>query len=207
MVLLAAFAASLKSLIEADDFVIGTDVANRPTAEHESLLGFFVNQLVLRIRMAGIGDFRQLLMHVRTTLLEAYDHQEYPFEQVVKDLAANRGVAIPLFNVKFALQNTPQADVRIPGVTLTPMPLPPPGAKFDLLVNLVENVSVFSGAFAWVPERVDDEFVARLISAFGRVLQRVVDQPDISLATLELDAAAVENEMLLPVPFPDSTTR
>jgi hypothetical protein len=195
MALLAAFAVALKSTTGNNDVVIGTDVANRPTSDHERLLGFFVNQIVLRIMVTEHSNFRELLSSVRATVLDAYDHQEYPFDQLVRDLRSDSdNESTPLFYVKFALQNAPQSTIQIPGVNLTAIPLPSPGAKFDLLVNLMESSTGYSGTFVSASDRVEAAFVQKLAHVLKHVLSIALKEPDFPLRDLDARLFRIANE-------------
>ena len=117
MVLLAAYTVMLRYVTGGDDIVVGTDVANRNRAETEGLIGFFVNQLVLRTDLSGNPTFRELLGRVCKITLEAYDHQDLPFEMLVAALQPQRSLQhAPLFQVKLVLQPPPMESVELPGL-------------------------------------------------------------------------------------------
>src|SRR5205085_6750510 len=119
--------------------VVGTDVANRDRLETEGLIGFFVNQLVLRTDLTGNPSFRQLLQRVRHTVLHAYDHQDLPFDKIVEELAPVRDPdRSPLFQVKLVLQNASQEHFLVPGLTVQRLSSSSATAKFDLLLNIIE---------------------------------------------------------------------
>src|SRR4030095_6928058 len=100
MTLLAAFKILLHRYSEQEEVVVGTGIANRNRGEVEGLIGFFVNMLVLRTSMLGNPTFRELLRRVRHTTLEAYDHQDLPFEKLVEELEPERDLSRqPLFQV------------------------------------------------------------------------------------------------------------
>src|SRR5205085_2695341 len=123
-----------------DDIVVGTDVANRTRSEVEGLIGFFVNQLVLRTDLSGSPSFRALLRRVRTMTLDAYMHQDVPFEQLVADLHPDRHLnRTPLFQVKFILQNAPLQPIALPGATPRPLEVQHTVAQFDLVLSLQET--------------------------------------------------------------------
>lgn len=136
MQLLTAFGAVLARHSGQDDFVVGVPITSRPDVRLESLIGFFVNSLVLRMRPSLAQPLEVLLADVRQTTLEAYRHQDVPFERLVDALAPSRTLnASPVFQVLFALQNVPRAASRVPGLTIDPEPSPELRVRFDLEVH------------------------------------------------------------------------
>ena len=121
MTLLAAFQTLLYRYSGQEEIVVGTDIAGRNRAEMEPLIGFFVNQLVLRTDLRGGPSFVELLQRVREVALGAYAHQELPFEKLVEELQPERDLSrSPLFQVKLVLQNAPAAEsLGLPGVQLS----------------------------------------------------------------------------------------
>ena len=122
MTLLTAFQSLLHRYTGQDDIVVGTPIANRNRAEIEGLIGFFVNTLVMRTDTSGNPVFRELLKQVRKTTLEAYAHQDLPFEKLIQELHPERDLSRnPLFQVMFALQNAPVSTPELSGLTLSRM--------------------------------------------------------------------------------------
>ncbi|MCL8538958.1 condensation domain-containing protein, partial [Chryseobacterium gallinarum] len=113
MTLLTAFKVLLHRYCSQDDICVGGAISGRLQQEFEPLIGFFVNTLALRTDLSGDPDFREALQRVKGTLLEAYDHQEVPFERVVKQVLGERDTSRnPLFQVVFVLQNAPDAEMN-----------------------------------------------------------------------------------------------
>lgn len=140
MALMGAFQALLGDLAKQDDVVVGTDIAGRDREETEGLIGFFVNQLVIRTDLGGNPSFRELLKRVRRVVLAAYEHQEVPFDKLVEALNPKRTLdRHPIFNVKLVLQNAPMPELVAPGLEVKVMELDPGTAKFDLLLTLEES--------------------------------------------------------------------
>ncbi len=175
---LAAFFVLLHRLTGQTDLSVGTPIANRNRAEIEGLIGFFVNTLVLRADLAGDPGFRALVEQVREVTLGAYGHQDLPFEEVVKAATAERDVSHnPLFQVMFALHNTPAAaPLRMPGLELSSLDLHSGTAKFDFDLMGVENEGGLGGGVehsADLFERADGRSLARpLGGSFDRGSRR-----------------------------------
>ena len=133
MTLLAAFQVLLHRLSGQEDFAVGSPIAGRTHPELESLIGFFVNTLVMRADLSGDPGFRQLLRRVRQTAIEAYTHQDLPFERVVSIAQSDRDMSrAPLFQVMFAFQNAPMPPLRSSDLSLAPLTLTSETSKFDL---------------------------------------------------------------------------
>jgi len=199
MTLLAAFTVLLKHATDRDDIVVGTDVANRNRVEVESLIGFFVNILVLRTDLSGNPTFRELLARVRETTLEAYEHQDLPFEKVVEALKPERALgSTPLFQAKLNVLNTPATRLEPAGLVLTNLEGEPGGAeisKFDLCLTVRDTVQGLEGDLAYSASLFDEETVARLLRQFETLVKSIVANPEARLDELEILTPA-EREQL-----------
>jgi polyketide synthase PksJ len=186
MTLLAAFDVLLRHHAGADKVAVGTDVANRTRAESEALIGFFVNQLVLLTDLSGDPTFRTLLGRVRETALGAFAHQELPFELLVDALKPEREASdSPLFQVKFVLQNAPQPPLQLTNLSISPLEVENPYAKFDLLLTLWESADGLKGTFEYRAELFDAATVEGLLLDYELILRAVAGEPDISLSALD----------------------
>ncbi len=200
MVLLAGFLVLLRQLTGRDDLVLGTDIANRTRRETEGLIGFFVNELVLRVQLAGALSFRAALARVREVALGAYAHQDLPFEQLLAALNVQRTPHhSPLYQVKLILQNTPgeRAAVSAPSaadaeLSFVPADVETDTAKFDLAVFVYALGEGLGGSFNFRSELFDAATVERFRQGFETVLTEAVRNPDASLYQLEEKIA--ENE-------------
>ena len=170
--LLAGWAAVLSRLSGQPEVVVGTPAANRGRPEVEGLIGFFVNTLALRLDLSGSPTVAELLERVRTRSLEAQQHQDIPFEQVVERVQPARSLShSPLFQVMFAWQNAP-AGLELPGLRVSSAGAPPArAAQFDLTLSLQERDGRIVGAVEYATALYDPETVGRHLGYLGRVLE------------------------------------
>jgi len=186
MTLLTSFQILLACYSGQDDIVVGTDVANRNRAEIENLIGFFVNQLVLRIDLSGNPTLRELLQRSGKTALQAYVHQDVPFEKLVEALNPERSTQLsPLFQVKIVLQNTPMESRAIPGIVAHPLTTDTDSAKLDLVLFLEEREEELWGSFVYNADLFDATTISRYAEHLRLVLETFVIQPDIRLDALK----------------------
>ncbi|MDT5271394.1 MAG: hypothetical protein QOH49_3580, partial [Acidobacteriota bacterium] len=187
MTVLAGFAALLQRHTGQDDISVGTPVAGRGQVETEGLIGFFVNTLVLRTDLSGDPTFRALLAQVRGAALDAYAHQDVPFEALVERLQPERVAGrTPLFQVVLTLQAAPAPASEIAGLQLSPVGDNLGTAKFDLTLDLRESPEGLVG----VIEYSTDLFEAETIGRMGRQLEVLLDgaaaAPDSAVSALPL---------------------
>jgi amino acid adenylation domain-containing protein len=194
MTLLAAFNVLLRHLLgpgERDDIVVGTDIANRNRAETEGVIGFFINQMALRSDLSGDPAFAELLARERALLLDAYAHQDVPFDLVVDALEVPRSLRHhPLFQVKLFLENTPAAELRLPGLRFTPLEVEDRAAKLDLTLALWEKPEGLVGWLNWSTDLFDAPRMARLMRQMTTLAAVIAARPDARLS--ELDAVLAD---------------
>jgi amino acid adenylation domain-containing protein len=190
MVLLAGFQALLSRWTGQRDFGVGTPIAGRNRLEIEGLIGFFVNTLVLRAELGAELDARELLRRVRTTTLDAYAHQELPFEKLVEELAPARSLAhTPLFEVMLLLHNAVRAGERaldLPGLAVAPFDLPATPARYDLTLTLAEGEGGLVGSLEYAAALFDPASVARLARQLEVLLAALAADPAASVHGLPL---------------------
>ena len=197
MVLLAAFQTLLHRYTGQDDLVVGAPVANRTRSELEPLIGFFVNTLVLRADFSGRPDFRTLLRQVKRTALDAYDHQDVPFEDLVQELQPERHLSQnPLFQVMFSVQAASREVLRMQDLSLTPLKAVSATAKFDLTLAMEEGAGGIGGALEYRTALFDAATMRRFVMHFEHLLAEIVSAPAQSLATLRLQSSADEREVV-----------
>ena len=188
MTLYSAFAVLLSRLSGQDEVVIGTPVANRPRVELEELIGFFVNTLALRCRVDGEMRVWELLQEVKRQTLGAYSHAEVPLERVVEVLQPQRSLSYsPIFQVVFALQNTPRSQWELPGLKLTAPGLGSVStAQFDLTLLLQEAGGRIVGALNYARDLFERETIERWVECLQELLQGMVRDEQQSVAALPL---------------------
>ncbi|HEX2081690.1 MAG TPA: amino acid adenylation domain-containing protein, partial [Longimicrobium sp.] len=187
MALFAGFAALLHRYAGQDDVAVGTPVANRPLPEVEGLIGFFVNTVVLRTAVEPGDTFRTLLRRAKETCLEAYAHQEAPFEKLVEALHPGRDRSRnPLVQVMLGLQNASSGSVRLPGLRVESVDSEVRSAKFDLLLNLEEHPDGLRGALEYSTDLFERATAERMIGHLQALLSAAAARPDRPLAQLPL---------------------
>jgi hypothetical protein len=203
MTLLAVFDALLYRHTGQEDILVGTNVANRNRAETEGLIGFFINQLVLRTDLSGDPTYRELLGRVRETTLGAYTHQDLPFEKLVEELQPERDRSRSLlFQVKLEVQSAAsqqEGGGGESGLTLSPLVIPNKVARYDLYLSLYELPQGMKGSLLYNADLFRPGTIARMVEHFETLLRAVVERPDArlgELAQLLADADRQSQEVL-----------
>jgi amino acid adenylation domain-containing protein len=187
MTLLAAWQTLIYRYTGQSDSVVGTDIAGRVHEDIEGLIGFFVNLLVLRTDLSGNPSFRELLRRVREMVLQAYTHQDLPFEKLVDALHIERSHRqLPLVRALFVLQNAPLPPLELPGITMQPLNIDPHSAKFDLALFLWEQAHGLSGMINYRTDVFDASTIETLVARFETLLRALVSQPDVAVDTFAL---------------------
>ncbi|HET9713868.1 MAG TPA: condensation domain-containing protein, partial [Pyrinomonadaceae bacterium] len=187
MVLLAAFQALLHRYARQDVIVVGTPIAGRNRQELEGLIGFFINTLVMRADFCDDLRFRQLLAQVKETALGAYAHQEFPFDKLVEELQPQRDLShMPVIQAMFALQNTPDESIELPGLTIKPVNVESGTARFDLSLNVWESGPRLTGYLSYRTDLFDAATIKRMLAHFQTLLESIVNHPDKRVSALSL---------------------
>jgi len=198
MTLLAAFQALLSRYTGQEDMVVGSPIANRNQPETERLIGYLVNMLVLRTDLSGAPSFRELLRRVRGTALDAYAHQDLPFEKLVEALQPERSLSYsPLFQVMFALENATPASFEVAGVTWQALEIASAASKVDLALSLRASQQGLSGFFEYNTDLFEAATIKRMVGHWRTLLEGIVANPDQSIATLPLLAEAERQQILV----------
>ncbi|MEM9905083.1 MAG: condensation domain-containing protein, partial [Cyanobacteria bacterium P01_D01_bin.44] len=198
MTLLAAFKTLLYRYTGQGDILVGSPIANRNRSEIEGLIGFFVNTLVMRTDLGGSPSFRELLVRVRKVALDAYAHQDLPFEQVVNALRLQRDLSYtPLFQVLFEFGNVPMSALELPELKLRPLKAESGAAKFDLSLSMRESGQELIGNLEYSTDLFDTDAIARILSHFQTLLESIVANPDQRLEDLRLLTDVEEQQLLV----------
>ncbi|HZF10319.1 MAG TPA: non-ribosomal peptide synthase/polyketide synthase, partial [Thermoanaerobaculia bacterium] len=193
---LAVFTALLARWSGAQDVVVGTPVAGRGSPELEALIGFFVNSLALRTDLSGDPPFDEILRRVRATCLDAYAHQELPFERLVGELRPERFLGHnPVFQVMFGLQARERAGLDLPGVRATVEVVPGKTARLDLLVDLSEGAEGVAGWIEYAADLFDASDMARLAEHYRALASGAAADPGRRLGELPLLSAAEQHQL------------
>ncbi|KUO06366.1 non-ribosomal peptide synthetase [Streptomyces sp. DSM 15324] len=203
MVLQAGLAALMTRMGCGTDIPIGSPIAGRTDQAMDDLIGFFVNTLVLRTDTSGNPTFTQLLRRVRDTALNAYAHQDLPFEYLVEVLNPARSLTHhPLFQVMLALQNAPKARFELPGLEATVFQARTGTAKFDLFFSLVERKTDdgapdgIEGAVEYSSDLYEPDTVRVLFERWVRLLAAVADAPNRPIAQVDVLTASERERVL-----------
>ncbi|MCF5212363.1 non-ribosomal peptide synthetase, partial [Pseudomonas syringae] len=198
MTLLVGWSSLLSRFSGQDDVVIGTPVANRPRSELESLIGFFVNTLALRIRPQGHLSVAALLEQVKAVMLAAHAHQDLPFEQVVEALQPPRSLGhSPIFQVMLALNNTPGGgELSLPELSLEPLQAPHTTAQFDLSLALVEADGGLIGSLEYASDLFERATIERMAGHLQVLLEGMVADDQQSVGELPLLSCEQRRQVL-----------
>jgi amino acid adenylation domain-containing protein/non-ribosomal peptide synthase protein (TIGR01720 family) len=197
IVLMAALKALLHHWSTQEDVAVGTLIANRPRPEIEGLIGFFANSLVLRTDLSGDPAFRELLGREREVSLDAYAHQDLPFEKLVEELNPPRDLArTPLFQVMLILLNAPGEAMDLPGLKLRPMEIDSRTSKMEMTLYLTETSAGVDGFIEYNTDLFDPSTLERLTAHYQRVLETAVARPGMRLSELPLLSADEQRQVL-----------
>jgi natural product biosynthesis luciferase-like monooxygenase protein len=196
MTTLAVFKALLYRYTGQQDLAVGSPMTNRKSAEVEGLIGFFVDVVVLRTKLAGNLSFRELLARVRDTALAAYAHQDMPFSLLVDALGVKRDPSYnPVIQASFALLDGAQPALGLPGVTGHPIEVHNGTAKFDLTWDMWDDGGGLRGSLEYNADLFDAATMARMAGHLSELIRGVVQEPDRAIDELPLLTAAERLEL------------
>lgn len=188
MMLLAALQALLGRLTGQDRFCVGSPVGGRMRPEFESLVGHFMNTVVLRGDLSGSPSFEELLGHVRETAVGAFAHQDLPFEHLVEHLQVPHDPGRnPLFQVMLVLENFPMPEFKLPDLTFLPVRREAAISRYDMSLYAMEISNRLTGWMIYDVDLFDSSTIEHWTSQFIRLLETVAADPTTRIDALPLD--------------------
>ncbi len=193
MTLTAAFNALLQRYTGQDDIVIGTNTAKRTRGDIEGIIGLFVDNLILRTDLSGDPCFRTLLARVRETCLEAYAHQDLPFDKIVEELQPSRDLSYnPLFQVLFVLQNNPSPSLEVSGLTLRRQEFEISTVQFDLVVDVYDAKPELLVKLRYSTDLFDELTILQMLKQFETLLEGICADPGQKVGDISLGQSEAE---------------
>ncbi|MFN6464051.1 MAG: non-ribosomal peptide synthetase [Nostoc sp. DedVER02] len=199
MTLLAAFDTLLYRYTGTEDILVGSPIANRDRSEIEGLIGFFLNTLVMRTNLAGNPSFSELLGRVREMAMDAYSHQNLPFEMLVEALQPERDLShTPLFQVMFVLQNAPiSQQLELTGLTVSPLVVKSTTTKFDLTLGMENTATGLVGTWEYNTDLFDASTIERMTGHFVTLLEGIIANPEERISQLPLLTEFEQHQLLV----------
>jgi natural product biosynthesis luciferase-like monooxygenase protein/FkbM family methyltransferase len=210
--LLAAFQILLYRYTGQEDFLVGSPTSGRRAAAFRTVAGCFMNPVVMRARVSPEMTFESFHSEVRQTVLEALEHEEYPFGLLVERLQLERDPSrAPLFQIMFSWQQSPLPQqpelsafalgesgkqMEIGGLVLEPMPLDQPVAQVDLTLLMAEVEDELAGVMQYNTDLFDAAAIERLAQHFQVLLADIVNNPQKRVVDLQL-LTALDEQLLL----------
>ncbi|USP13463.1 non-ribosomal peptide synthetase [Vibrio gazogenes] len=211
MTLLASWSVLMGRLASQDDVVIGTPIAGRTRTELEPLIGMFVNTQAMRVDLSDNPNTIDLLAQVKDTALAAQAHQDIPFEQVVESVAPTRNMShSPIFQVMFALQNVPEGDLQLPGLSISSLEAEVSTVQFDLNLFVHPSEDQLEATLHYATALFDTVTVKRYLGYWHALLQQMVSVPTQAVGSLNI-LPDVERDLVLnqfnqtQTSFPDAS--
>ncbi len=187
MILFSAYSILLAKYSGQGDIVVGTPIAGRPHADLEPIIGMFVNTLAIRTAPMAEKTFLDYITETKETMLKAFEHQEYPFEELVEKLGVKRDLSRnPLFDTMFVLQNTEQTDIEVDSLAVRPYEQTETAAKFDLQLNFLIDQDEIQGSFDYCTKLFKKKTIAVLAKDYVMILSAIMRNPSIPLKDIQL---------------------
>ncbi|OBQ40690.1 MAG: non-ribosomal peptide synthetase [Anabaena sp. CRKS33] len=197
MTMLAAFVILLYRYSGQDDILIGSPMAGRNRQEIQSLIGYFVNTVVLRTKLTGNPNFREVLNQVRQVATNAHNYQDIPYNQVVEALNPQRNLSYnPVFQILFDLQHSLTDKLQLPGLTLQTFLGEHSTSKFDLSLIIEDRDTELIGVWEYSSDLFTQETISRMTENFQTLLNGIVNNPEIPINQLPIISAFEQQQIL-----------
>ena len=191
--MLAAFQVMLHRLSGCDDLLVGADVAGRQQPELEGLIGFFVNILPLRSSFAAQQPFSTFLANTQGTALDAFEHQDLPFDMLVEASSRPRQRGFnPLVQVLFVMNNLPVQGGQIDGIDLQVLPTRGGYSKFDMALFIDEDAGHLHGTWQYASDLFEQQRIESFVNAWTGILEQIVCDPNIQLGDITMPTNTLE---------------
>lgn len=198
MVLLAGYYVLLHRLTGREDIVVGIPTAGREGDAFENTVGMFVNTLAIRQRPGAEDSFTDFLESLKRSLLEGYDHQNYPFEALMEKLNLKRDVSRnPLFDAMFAFENADERVLHVSGLTFTPYDFKPDTAMADLTLEAIDAEGEITLRFEYCAALFKRETVERWSQYYVNILNEIVEKPNDRLFEIDFLPASEKRKLLV----------
>ncbi|MGD2085134.1 MAG: amino acid adenylation domain-containing protein [Candidatus Aminicenantes bacterium] len=198
MILLASYYLFMAKICGQDDIVIGTPVAGRRHTDLEQIMGMFVNTLALRNNPRGEQTVAEFLEEVKKNTLEAFENQDYQFEELVDKISINRDLSHnPLFDTIFALQNVSRQEPDIPGLKIKPYIQQSQTAKFDLTLSGLETEDSLVFVLEYSTKLFKEETIKRFSTYFDHIVSCMLKGIEQKISSLELIPGEEKKKILL----------
>lgn len=197
-ILFAAYQVLLFRYSGQEDFLIGTPIANRTHPDTEKLVGLFINTLVLRTSLAGNPSFREMVLRIRNETLEAYAHQDVPFEKLVEILQPKRDLSRnPLFQVMFVFRNDQRFARQLTNLQVQLIRINNEAVQFDLNLSMADTDGGLKGALEYNADLFDQTTASRLLGHLQMLLESIVAHPHQRVSDLPLLTPPEQRQLLV----------
>lgn len=212
MILLSVFMLLLSRYSRQDSIVVGSPISGRTHPDTQQMLGMFVNTLAIKGELQPEQSFHSFIMQMAEKCLNAYEHQEYPFEELVEKVGKDRDLSRnPLFDVMFVFQNNEVAELKLGNSTMMPMGFELNAAKFDLSVSIGETSGGYELNWEYCTDLFKRETIERMAGHFKALLMNALEYPQQALSDIELVSQQEREQILYSFnatekPYPDNKT-
>ena len=198
MTMLAAFQTLLYFYTGQDEISVGTPIAGRNRGEVENLIGCFLNTLVLHTKLSGDPDFAEMLRRVREVTLDAYTHQDLPFERLVQEIQPKRDLnRTPLFQALMVFHNNLKTTVELPELTLTSMGIAKQWSSFDLTLWVTESTDELFVTLEYNTDLFDRATIGNMVERFRMLLESAAANPELRLSEMALLNESERHQILV----------
>ncbi|MGE5343492.1 MAG: amino acid adenylation domain-containing protein [Candidatus Omnitrophota bacterium] len=197
IVMFSIYNVLLSRLSGQEDIIVGTPAAGRGHDDLQGVIGMFVNTLALRNFPTGKKTFREFMLEVKDRTLAAFSNQDYPYEGLVEKVVKEREPGRnPLFDSMFAFQNVDIPEIEIQGIQLKHFVREEQAAKFDLLIEFMEERNRLSFLFKYDTKLFRKETIIRFSEYFKRMVSTVANDNDIVLSNIDMMTEAEKQRVL-----------